>query len=321
MKVILPLVLLSAVVAGLIWHSGFSVADFHQLRSRLDLAWLPLSLSFHFLIILIGALKWKLLASELIENLQVSLLDFFHFLVLGLVSSLFLTQAGNVAVRGARFVKERDVPAGKGFYSVFIDQLIDLLSLGLFIAPAILFQLKLLSGWEAFWLMVAISVAVLTGLGIVWRNQGERWLIDGYNFLACWLARQKRQPAPQQHGVGRGCVIQSLALGLGCGVALSLRFLVLGYCLGIDVGYKHLFFGLPLIQLAIFLSFIPGGFGIAEAGLYTLLLNVGVASEDAFFFVTAERILMISELIVMLAVSHHLHRRRGWQGRVVESGS
>ncbi|MBU0703757.1 MAG: flippase-like domain-containing protein [Chloroflexi bacterium] len=205
---------------------------------------------------------------------------------LGLVVPRSLSTLGGKSV-GLRAL---GVSLKRSFWTVLLDNLFDLVLLGVLIVPSLLF----LEGWVSSGTFTALTLgSILMLAGALW------WVTTAGRLLPLvrWLKRIPRlESALRIDHAGiidllptRPTALRALGLSALLNGALATRFYYIARAVGVAHPWLIFIAGFPMTQLSLVLAVTPGGLGLFDAGWYGVLLLGGMPHQEALTFVIAQR--------------------------------
>jgi uncharacterized membrane protein YbhN (UPF0104 family) len=205
---------------------------------------------------------------------------------LGLVVPRSLGTLGGKSVA----LRALGVSLKRAVWLVMIDNLFDLMLLGVLVIPGLVFQRGLIAPAGFVGLVLGLTLA-LAGV-LWWATEVGRWLP-----LAKWLGRIPWLGAALRvdpEGVAdvlppRSTALQALGLTALLSAALAVSFYYIALAVGVTSPWLSFAAGFPITQLSLVISVTPGGLGLFDAGWYGVLLLGGVSRGEALTFVVAQR--------------------------------
>jgi uncharacterized protein (TIRG00374 family) len=178
----------------------------------------------------------------------------------------------------------------KSVWSVLVDNLFDLVLLGVLAIPALLFLAERASAQMT--IALALGLILASAAGLWWLSGGSRLsrlvsLAKRVAPLEAILPRTRRAATdwlPQ-----RRAAVQALTLTLLLNAALAGCYHQISRAVGLSYPWAVFAAAFPGAQLSLVLAVTPGGLGLFDAGWYGMLLLGGVPSQDALTFVVAQR--------------------------------
>jgi uncharacterized membrane protein YbhN (UPF0104 family) len=168
-----------------------------------------------------------------------------------------------------------------------------------------------------------IGAILLAAIALLWTGAGGHWLLLGLGAAgAVGVAVAARAPMPARVATARTAAIEvlgpwlTLAMSLVASVSWFFECLAAYLCirgLGLDVSLPDTTVVFTVATLAGALSLLPGGLGVAEAGMAGLLRALDVARADAAAATVLIRLatlwFAVALGVVALAVEERLARR------------
>jgi uncharacterized protein (TIRG00374 family) len=304
---------LGIALLGLVLYLG-GADNLDQLK---QLRWLPLvgGLGATFGIAASIALRWQTLVRSFYKDFAAGWLSLFrYFLWNRLVGFIVPKDLSDIGGRTATLVVKHDVPLQYAGASVLLDRVFDIVIMGLFLGPSLLF--------------LTDSVGIVGGMAfMILIASGFYFLIQfGYHFLTDLISKAfnlfvgllRRLPIIRQrslnkleffplskHHFSRAYFFSLLKFS-----CTALRFVFFARALAMPISPFVFFLSMPIGQLSFLFAFTPGGIGIFEAGWYAILAYIGVPHSYISPFLIEQRIFtiifigilfLISELIAFLS--------------------
>lgn len=254
--------------------------------SSANLAWLPLMAAVILGDLCIRSLRWRLILSSAAPGARLAAL--FRLETIGLaVNNVLFLRLGEV-VRAALGGREFRIPVLAVLASVFIERMLDMLSLLLLFAVAVSVQPAGLSPG-----LGALAAGAAAGAAIVLIALGHA---DGFIHEERWERRLGTYPRVYRLMVQAAMGTRSLrswrtavpvvALGFGLWACDAGLYWAAGRSLGIEpsLDYAQSVLVLATAAAASFLPAVPGSFGTFEQFVKLRLVQTGVGSAAAFGF-------------------------------------
>jgi uncharacterized protein (TIRG00374 family) len=268
-----------------------------SLRQLTHLRWLPLVGGF---IATVGitasiALRWSTLTNALLGRPVTGWLRFCQYFlwnrVLGFVVPKDLTDLGG---RAMALVARHDVPLRYAVASVLLDRGFDLLTVALFLGPALLFLSKTVRVGTAVALMVLLALSFYAVLRLAHRSLLAS-MVRFYNRASRLV---HRLPSPRHRppwkvespNLSLEALTQAYLFGLSKFLCTALRFMFFALALDLPVSPLVFLLGMPVGQLSFLFAFTPGGLGILEAGWYAVLMQIDVPEAYISPFLVEQRV-------------------------------
>jgi uncharacterized membrane protein YbhN (UPF0104 family) len=219
---------------------------------------------------------------------------------LGLVVPRTISTVGGKAVGlGALGVTVR-----RAIWIVLLDSLYDVLFLGSFVVPALLFLRADAPMWDISVLALGLLLALAAALG--WITGPGR-----LQFLPRWAARMPLLASllkidgedPPDLFLPQHTAL--IALGLTVVFNTLLGAFYYNVARAVDItGHGPAFVaGFPITQLSLIVAVTPGGLGLVEAGWYGVLLLGAVPEGDVLTFVVAQRAFITLGVLLWAGIS------------------
>jgi uncharacterized membrane protein YbhN (UPF0104 family) len=206
---------------------------------------------------------------------------------LGLVMPRGLSTVGGKSVA----LRALGVSFRRAVWIVMLDNLFDLMLLGVLAVPGLLF----LNGKVSSGGFIALAFGLILALagGLWWATAiGQRLPLAGWLGRVPWLASVLHLD-PESAAVDllptRSIAMRALGLSFLLNGILAIRFYYIACA--VEVVYPWLIFvaGFPITQLSLVLAVTPGALGLFDASWYGVLLLGGVLPEEALTFIIAQR--------------------------------
>jgi len=220
---------------------------------------------------------------------------------LGLVLPRTVSTVGGKAVA----LKALGVPLRQSVWIVFVDNVYDLLLLGLWLWPGFMW----LQGREsaaAFWLTILILTLISGGL-VFWGAQPGRLepLLRRLQQIP-WLAKRLNLddkvliPAP-------GYALAAFGVTILLHATLIASFFLIGEAINSPASLILVTSSYPFVQLSLIIALAPAGLGLFDLGWLGLLRLGGLSENEALAFVVAQRayiyLFVLAWAVVSLLVS------------------
>ncbi|MBE2220920.1 MAG: flippase-like domain-containing protein [Anaerolineae bacterium] len=219
---------------------------------------------------------------------------------LGLVLPRALSSLGGKSVGLRAF----GIPIARSVWIVLVDNLFDILVLGVLTLPSLLLFRDLVSplGYYLFAGGVMIVLALLLWWGIL-----TRWLLILLTWIhrIPWLSKRIKLdtqtaetilPAPKP-------ALQLQGLTLVLSLAIGLTYFFIARAISISVPLSAILASFAIVQLSLIIAVAPGGLGIFDLGWLGLLHLIGVPEDQALTFVIAQRTYIFVFVLIWAAVS------------------
>jgi uncharacterized protein (TIRG00374 family) len=287
--------------------------DLDSLQQLTRLRWLPLLGVFFATLGIASAVagRWGSITNALADRQVAPWYEYLRYFLfsrlLGFILPKDLTDLGG---RTAVLYHSHAVSLTLAGASVLLDRLFDILSLMLFLPPALLYWVGWISPLVAIGLM--FGLAVVAG-GLLFAGYGPlvtsaTWLLNESLRLAhClpWLQKRlsKLLSVPS---LDRDVVLRVYLFSLAKFCCTAGRLIFLTMALSLPISPILILLGTPLGQLTYLFAFTPGGLGIFEAGWFAILRLGGVATEYATTFVVGRRVLTAMSVGMLALLSQML---------------
>lgn len=260
------------------------------------------ALMLHGLAGVLSAVRLRLVAQALAGREVAPWWRFYHLNMTARALGLVLPRS--VSTLGGKSVALRalGIPLKRSLWSIFVDNLFDVLLLAALAVPAIIFlQGRIEVG--TFLLLIA-GVWLLLGGGLWWGTATDRLatLLSRLRKIP-WLARKLNWdsavillPSPSQS-------VFALFLTLLLNGAIALSYYFIGRAVHTPATWPIFLAIFPVTQLSLIVAIAPGGLGIFDLGWLGLLLLAGVPEADVNIFVPAQRAYVIGFVLVWTGVA------------------
>lgn len=216
---------------------------------------------------------------------------------LGLVLPRTVSTVGGKAVA----LKALGVPLRQSLWIVFVDNVYDLLLLGLWLWPGFMW----LQGREsaaAFWITVLVLTFIAGGLTVWGAQPGRLEPLLRRTRQIPWLAKRLNLddnvliPAP-------GYALAGFAFTLLLHTTLIASFFLIGQAINSPASLILVTSSYPFVQLSLIIALAPGGLGLFDLGWLGLLSLGGLNENEALAFVVAQRAYIYLFVLAWTAVS------------------
>jgi uncharacterized protein (TIRG00374 family) len=246
---------------------------------------------------LLGAARWCTLGEAVADGAVCSRRRFYACHVVatafGQIASPLI---GSLGGRPALLSLSAGWSFKRALLSSLLDKAFDLLLIGVLLGPALLILARVLSPEQG---LAAMGVAIIIGFVGLWltykHGKPAMWLARVWEWLlrlplvgrrlAGPVYRLSQLVLPNSHTTGRAYLLTLLMYGL-----LMLRLVCVAEALRLEIPWLWLVVGLPIAQLSLLLSLIPGALGTFELGWYGVLALAGVESETILAFLIGRRL-------------------------------
>jgi uncharacterized protein (TIRG00374 family) len=252
---------------------------------------------------LLTSVRWGLIVNSLEQRTAYSRLHYFYYVMMGKMSSLFVSQyVGDYGVRPLALKASGAATLGRAFYSVVLDRLFDLILSLLFLVPAILYLVRIISPelmivlvlllLGVYWTLSARNYRVLTSfLAAITRaideNKGRVPL------MASVLGRVVGTLESANRGleeVGQRCVSVANVLTVGRYLAMGVRAYFISLALNLAIPFWAIVLGVGIVRFSLVFAVAPGRLGALEVGWFGVLAVVGVDSSTIIPFLIGLRV-------------------------------
>lgn len=244
------------------------------------------------------ALRWHILTGVLLGRPATEWFRLCqYFLWNRLLGFIVPKDLSDIGGRTASLVIQHDVPLRHAGTSVLMDRAFDILVMGLFLSPSLLF----LSNTTGVGVGGALIVIVACGFYLVCRlayHSLAAKMVGLYNLLAgityhVPLLRRRPLKRVESFPLSMHHFSKAYLLSLSKFLCTALRLIFFGSALDMPISPLAFFVSAPVGQLSFLLAFTPGGLGIFEAGWYAVLARVGVPHPYIAPFLVEQRVFTI----------------------------
>lgn len=209
----------------------------------------------------------------------------------------------SVSILGGKTValKALGLPLRQAVWLVFLDNVFDLLLLGVWLIPAFFWFRGELSAL-LFWLLLGV-LSVVTGLLVWWGAQAGRLepflrQINRFPRLAQRLNLDESSliPAPAY-------AMPALAWTMVLHLVLIISFYCIGQAIATPASLPLIASSYPFVQLSLIVAFAPGGLGLFDLGWLGLLRLGSIPETSALAFVVAQRAYVYLFVLAWAAIS------------------
>lgn len=257
----------------------------------------------HFLVLLIGSLRWGYLIDTMMQEKVCSSFEYFFYFVGGAFTGQYISKlGGDFLVRPGLLKKKENIPYKKGVMAVFIEKTIDMLLIFILLIPAGLYFLKVLSARTT--MIVTLLLPFIVFFFFIFKNSRVISLLKRISFSlltmigkipllnrfakASYFEKLEKLDAFSLFRKKSLLYLFSLTLLRYFLLILRLYFLTSALKLGIPI--IVIILGIPVAQTSLLFSFTPGALGVLEGGWYVVLSLAGVLRENISTFLIGQRI-------------------------------
>ncbi len=206
---------------------------------------------------------------------------------LGLVVPRSLSTLGGKSVA----LRALGVSLKRAVWIVMMDNLFDLMLLGVLAVPALFFlQGGVLPG---SFIGLALGLTLALAGGLWWATAiGRRFSLVRWLGRVPWLTSAVHldlESATVDLLPARSTAMRALGLSLLLNGILATRFYYIARAVGVVYPWLVFVAGFPITQLSLVLAVTPGALGLFDASWYGVLLLGGVSQQEALTFVIAQR--------------------------------
>lgn len=285
--------------AALLWWAG---PEPWQQALRGDRLALLLALLAHGAAGMVSGARLRQVAQGLMRRPVASWRRFFYLNMgaraLGLVLPRTLSAVGGKSAA----LRALNVPLQHAVWVVLVDNLFDVLLLGVLALPALLYLQGVISA-ALFYLLCLILILLFGGV--------MAWLLATHRLLPLlrqlaripWLARRVKLDQLQKLLPDTKTAVITLAWTVLLNLLLTLTYVLIAQALRITVPFALMLAVFPIAQLSLIIAIAPGGLGIFDLGWLGLLVLGGLPQMDATTFTVAQRAYITVFVLIWTAVS------------------
>jgi uncharacterized protein (TIRG00374 family) len=290
------------------------VGDLNSLQQLTRLRWVPLLGAFVSTLIIAGSIagRWGLITNALAGRPIAPWHRYLHYFLLsrslGFILPKDVTDLGGRAVILNRFHNASPILAGA---SVLLDRLFDVLSIALFLPPALLYWAGWASAPISIGLMATAAAGFLALLTVAHRPMIS-WSTALFNWVAARLRRLpffgSRSPQPlTAPDLTQRVLLQTYLLTLLKFGGTVLRLVLFSLALETPIPAHFILLGAPIGQFSYLFAFTPGGLGIFEAGWFAVLTVAGMERTAITPFLAEQRVATYLCVATWTLLSHLYH--------------
>ena len=274
------------------------------------------------------SLRWGGIVNALEGKVVQSRLSYLYYVMLGKLSSVFVSQyVGDYGARPLALRASSGTSLSKGFYSVLLDRLFDLILSLLFVVPAVLCFLNVVPPYlavpvslvvvAAYWTVGAKNYRLLTASlgGIVHVIKRRKvWRPVPANVTAKLVEVLLSAKKGLEHIGPRG-ILRANLLTFGRYTAMALRAYFISTALNLAIPFWMLFLGVGIVRFTLLFAVAPGRLGAPEVGWYGLLVLGGVESGAIIPFLIGLRVYGLVFNAILALAAHLAVTLRGNKAR------
>jgi uncharacterized protein (TIRG00374 family) len=223
--------------------------------------------------------------------------------MLGKMSNMLVSQyVGDYGARPLALKASSGTALRKGFYSVLLDRLFDLILSLLFVGPAVLCFLNVIPPYlavpvslvvaAAYWAVAAKNYRLLTAClgGIVHVIERRKvWRPVPANVTAR-MVETLLGAIRGLEDIGPRGILRANLLTFGRYVAMAMRAYFISAALNLAIPFWVVFLGVGIVRFTLLFAVAPGRLGAPEVGWYGLLALVGLESSIVLPFLIGLRV-------------------------------
>jgi len=288
------------VFAAIVYYGGVEALT---VVARPNFLYLLYAFAFSASADVLTSLRWGAIVNALEGKVAQSRLSYLYYVMLGKMSSMLVSQyVGDYGARPLALKASSGTALGKGFYSVLLDRLFDLILSLLFVGPAVLGFLKLIPPYSVvplsivvaavYWAVGAANYSLLTAfVGGIVQVIGRRkaWRPVPAN-LTARLVETLSAAKQGLEDIGPRGILRANLLTFGRYVAMALRAYCISLALNLSLPFWVVFIGLGIVRFTLVFAFAPGRLGAMEVGWFGLLALAGLDNSIVIPFLIGLRV-------------------------------
>jgi len=288
------------VFAAIVYYGGVEALT---VVARANVLYLLCAFAFSASGDVLTSLRWGGIVNALEGKVVQSRLSYLYYVMLGKMSSMLVSQyVGDYGARPLALKASSGTALGKGFYSVLLDRLFDLILSLLFVGPAALCFLKLIPPYSVvpvsvvvaavYWAVAAKNYRLLTAClgGIVSVIERRKvWGPVPAN-LTARLVETLQGAIRGLEDIGPRGILRANLLTFGRYVAMALRAYLISAALNLSMPFWVVFLGLGIVRFTLVFAVAPGRLGAMEVGWYGLLALAGLENSIVIPFLIGLRV-------------------------------
>ncbi len=285
--------------AALLWWAGPE-----PWRQALSGDWRPLLLALlaHGAAGMVSGARLRQVTQGLMHHPVASWRRFFYVNMAARALGLVLPRTLSAVGGKSAGLRALNVPLQYAIWVVMVDNLFDVLLLGVLVVPALLYLQGTISAALLF--TFCITSTVLFGGALA-------YLLATYRLLPLLrqlvriplLARRVKIDQLQKLLPDARTAVITLAWTVLLNLLLVLTYVLIAGALRITTPFALMLATFPIVQLSLIIAIAPGGLGIFDLGWLGLLVFGGLSQADATSFTIAQRAYITVFVLIWTAVS------------------
>ena len=217
---------------------------------------------------------------------------------LGLILPRGLSTVGGKAVGLRAF----GVSTARSIWSVLVDNMFDILCLGVFALPVVLYFQAIISGTTL--MLFGLLIITISLLLLRWEAL-TRWLVPILNWLRRfpWIAKRIHWEDDIRIFPPPPVAIKSYLTTVLLSLTIAATYYFIAQAIKISLAWELILASFAITQLSLIVAIAPGGLGIFDLGWLGLLYLGGISETDGLAFVIAQRTFVYVFVLLWAAVS------------------
>ena len=319
-----------SILGVFVWMGGLRAV---RMTFRPRLGFLLLSFLATVFLLATSSARWGYVINCMERRKVCSYYSYFLCFVSGRFFGEYVSHAGSdFLLRPGLLNRVGGVTLKRGIYAVLVEKILDSMLVSTVIVPGALYVLDILSGYSAFFIIVAFWAVLLCFL-----MRGGSVLLDVLRNVILWihtslnklplvnrlakdeyLERLRNIDGLERLGKGRLLII--LAMTFVRQLLLVCRACFLVAALGLSIPFPILFVGTAIAQSSMIFAFTPGALGVLEGGWYVVLARAGIPQVERAVFLIGQRtywVIFVSLIFLSSCLAFGVRRlfSRGGLGR------
>lgn len=246
--------------------------------SSLHAGWLAFAVALHFLAVLAGVSRWRLLLRA--ADLELPFADLLRSFLVGRFVGAFTPSTTGLDGWRLYDVGRATGAMGRSAAVIVVEKLVGLLGMALVCAALVPFGGVELMGSSAIGASLGLAACAALGLFLMRRPRGLAALASRLP-KRLRVSGDKVIDALAKSHLDRGQLLGAVGRGVVSHLALSSVFLATALAVGVDAPWTTVMVVGNAIVLAVLLPVSIGGVGVREGVAVLLLAGAGVSSTDA----------------------------------------
>ena len=292
--------------------SGVSLSNIIRDIQNVEYPYLiALVLSFLILIMLTGW-KWEALLKDITDIRSFTRGYFIYYSAIGVVSNNIIPYVGNFGVKVSSMKLLYEVPITTGIFTVFIEQLFDLLVLVLVVLPSCLFFFNIITVKCS--VLLNFIVAIFAGiLLVIYHVRLVEIIITGYIYLCKIITRIPLigtrfkityVPAHKVLQISKSAATKLYFYSYMKFIVVVFRFYIIAVLLNLNISFYVFIVAVPAVLLIVLWGPIPGNLGISETGWFAILTIFDINTSDIGTFMIVNRIFGEAALLLAALIAY-----------------